>query len=90
MWPPIQPTNIPKIQITPKVTPNIFLVLNLVDGISAINIDPDAATTAIKGPTDLSVSGDISSIWYIDEDMKAAAEILIVVVVLGLIWRRRW
>jgi hypothetical protein len=90
IWPPNQPINIPKIEITPKVTPNIFLVFNLSDEIKAINIDPDAERAAINGPTDLSVSGDISTIWYVDDDMKAAAEILAVVVILGLIWRRRW
>jgi hypothetical protein len=90
IWPPNQPMNIPKIEITPKVTPNIFLVFNLADEIKAINIDPDAASAATSGPTDLSVSGDISTIWYVDNDMKAAAEILAVVVILGLIWRRRW
>jgi hypothetical protein len=90
IWPPIHPIKIPQSEITPNSTPNILLVFNLVDDINAIEIDPDAAIAAIKGPKDLSVSGDMSSIWYVDEDMKAAAEMVAVVVILGLIWIKRW
>jgi hypothetical protein len=80
----------PKSDTIPKETPNILLAFNHPGEISAINIDPDAATAAINGPIDLSVSGDMSTIWYIDNDMKTAAEILVLVVVLRLIWKRRW